>query len=650
MVDAPELKKIQKNTVQDLPDAVKEGTGLSMFYVSQRGYNLPPWGTRERERSLRLFYRNEYNWMGQSAFAGLIKKVKSASWEISGKKRVRQFQDVLRQAHFGAGWGDFLSRVILDYLRQDCGAYIELIAPGNPMKPPTGPVVGIAHLDSLRCYPTGDPAYPVIYYSRKGKMHLMHRSRVAHLVDMPDGDESRPGYGMCALSRAISIVNQQIHANRYIEAKLDDKPPPGYMVASNITSGHRQQAFEQFRQEQSNDERPFWGRTVWLYGVDPAQPVKLEQVAFQQAPEGWSYKEYTELHVNAWAFALGVDVQELWQLTGGSLGSGQQSQILHAKSQGKTFGDLLTSLERVLNDVLPESLEFAFKRHDPYEAQERADTAGKWSTFTSAVKEESTPDERRRILANMVEAFKDAVTDENGEIVRLTDIDTQPEGEETAEDDTPLPEAQSNPAPATDEDQAAGDEKAIQSTRLDFETEFEDILTEARAKTIDRRRFGILLRSIVRKYGREAYRDGLVEGGIEDGEITADDEPRITALTAEASGYISGLADEVYKEGGVSDGQAVMRPAMWYNKSISPFFDAGRLAADRNGYYIWNLGATEEHCTDCLYYDTQIHRLRDWSKRDLIPPTDKTECKGFQCKCNIKKTDGKARGKFRRAA
>lgn len=640
MTDIP-LLKLENQSVQDLPDARKGDDGGSFWYGwSQRGDNLPAWGTRERERWLRGYYRQEYNWMGQSAFGGLIKKVKSAPWEIKGKRRVSYFQEVLRQADFGRGWGSLISKVLLDYLRQDGGGFIEIIAPGNPMKAPTAPVTGLAPLDSLRCLPTGDPEYPVVYYSRKGALHLMHRTRVIQLVDMPDGDEAQPGYGLSALSRAISVVVQQIHMGRYITQQLDDKPMPGFMVASGTTKANIEQAFNQFKMEQQRDELPPWGRTLWLASVDPTSPLTINQVPFAQSPPGWSYKEYTELHINAWALALGVDVQELWQLTGGNIGSGQQSQVLHAKSQGKVFGDILTTLERSINDVLPESLEFAFKRHDPYESQERAQTAQSWAGFTSTVGDNMTPDEKRRLLANMVEAVNDAITDERGEIVRLDDVNDEPE--QIVNDATPqnasATDSAAPTATATDEKNA---EKAIQSTRIDFELAFEDLL--AARKDLSERSIATRLRGLLRQYGYFAYQDGLEDGGVKDGALDGDDNAEFAAILASQNGYVSKFAKAA---AALSDTQAALKPVMWW-KSIELFYDAGRRSADRNGYYEWALGTTEEHCADCLRLNGQIHRMKDWVRKEWTPKSSKLECHGYLCDCKLVKREGvRASGKF----
>ena len=752
MTDIP-LAQLERQSVQDVPDARNGETGDGFWYGTySRGDYLPQWGTRERERYLRTYYRHEFNWMGQSAFGGLIKKVKSAPWEIKGKRRVTYFQQVLREADFGRGWGSLLSKVLLDYLRQDAGGFIEVIAPGNPLKAPTGPVTGLAPLDSYRCLPTGDPEYPVIYYSRKGQLHLMHRTRVIQIVDMPDGDESRPGYGLCALSRAISIVAQQIYMGRYITAQLDDKPKPGIMVASNMTRAQVMQAFDEFKAESQRDELPAWGNAVIVASTDPTAPAKIDYLTFSQPPNGWSYKEYNDLHVNAWALALGVDVQELWQLSGGNIGSGQQSQILHAKSQGKAYGDILTSLERVLNDVLPETLEFEFKRHDPYEAQERAATAQMWAGFTQAVGDNMTADEKRRLLANMVEAAKDAITDENGEIVRMDDVSDEPPEEQTAGDTTPQDTSTPDPAAAA-ERQVVGDinkssttarapnappniaatpqpaqpnpvpqqvttggkpsadeiikmlraglitigqaqeqlgqpvdplfadmymkdgvpvpkevltrlyetafgrgvdtfsnalaappsseTKAIQATRIDFELAFEDLL--AARKELSERSMAARLRALLRQHGYFAFQDGLEDGGVKDGVLDDEDEAEFARILASQNTYVNNFAKDA---AALSDAQAAVKPEMWW-KSVELFYDAGRRSADRNGMYEWVLGATEEHCADCTRLNGQIHRMKDWVRKQWTPKSDRLECGGYFCDCRlVKRENVRAQGKF----
>ena len=188
--------------------------------------------------------------------------------------------------------------------------------------------------------------------------------------------------------------------------------------------------------------------------------------------------------------------------------------------------------------------------------------------------------------------------------------------------------------------------KAIQATRIDFEDTLEDTINGALAGDIDRRRFGVIVRALIERYGRMAYIDGLVDGGVAGAELDDDDTSEIRQMAQDQSAYVTNFADEVYQEG-ITPAQVAGRPAMWFNKSIMPFYEAGKLSADRNGYYEWVYGDTE-HCPDCLALNGQIHRLRDYHKSGWLPQADKLACKGFNCKCNLVRVeDGRrASGRF----
>lgn len=657
MSAAPELSALLRATVQDIPDA-KAGGGVSVFsWGALRGALLPAPGSRDRERALLAYYNHDYSTLIQGAFSGIGKRIASTPWEISGPPRAtKRFQDVFRQSDLLGGWGVFIEKVVLDFLRYDGGAYVEVIAAGNPMKAPTGPVLGLAVLDSLHCYPTGDPEYPVVYTNAKGTMHLLHRTRMLHFVDMPDSNLNTRGYGKSALSRAIAIAARQIMMGRYIEQSLDENPPPGFALLSGITRQKFNEAFQAYRTEQSGDMRPEWGRIAWLVGLQPENPVSLEFVPFSKPPELFDRVTYTETDINELALAIGVDKQELWELGSGDMGSGAQSEVLHAKSQGRMIGAIYAMLERAFNDVLPDTCEFAFKVQDPYEVQERAQTAQMWAGVVQMLGDKLTPDEARFVLANQVEAIKDAISDASGEIARLNDID--PKGEPqppeiTASDNTPLQDAVTPLGAGPDT--VAGDNtplpdaaKAIAATRLDFETDFEALLGEARGGSVDRKRFPLLMRSIIRRQALKAYSDGLIDGGVTDGQLDDEDQAKFTSLYADASNYVRDFWKSLYDGDGISEAQAAQRPAMWWNKSILPQYEAGRMSADKNGMYEFAGDDGAESCSTCLRLKGQRHRLRDWSRKELVPGVNTTnfECGGWQCKHKLIRTTERARGKF----
>jgi hypothetical protein len=647
MVAADNLSKVRRYTVDD-PNDANTGARADFWMVSQaRGVILPAWGTRDRERWLRAYSRHEYNWLGQISYNAMIAKVAATPWEISGKRGVSHFQDVLREAQFGAGWTDFISAGLWDYFTQDIGMFIEVIGPGNPMRAMTGAAVGVRVLDPLRCVPTGDPEYPVRYYSQHdSEIHLMHHTRVRQMVSMPSSDSLHPGTGHSALSRAIAIVQRQISMNRFIEARLDDKPSPG-IIAMNIPKQQWEQLLAEYRKQQSADETPEWGRNLFVTSNNPDKDVNIEQVTFSQAPEGWSFAEYMGIDVNAWAGAMGMDAQEIWPLSSGSMGSGMQSEVLHQKSEAKGYGLVLTLIERNFNTILPENLEFKFKRHDPHASLQEAQTAQAWAGFTTSVGASATEDEKRVLLANKVEAFADAVTDANGTVTRLNDqtdpvVDTRTDL--TLDDQNAQQQGAGNDPDAQTVDDQKAREKAIQATRLDFEDGLEDLIADARAKDITRNAFSRRLRALIGTAARKAYIDGLNDGGVQTDSLDDDEQLRFVQMLGGQSGYVTDFARTLY-DTGLSDAQAAGKPAMWFNKTIEPFYDEGLFSANRNAMYEFVMGNTE-HCKTCLRLSGQRHRLKEWRKRNLMPKSSLLECKGYNCACRLVRTSEGAKGRF----
>ena len=642
------LAKLERESVQTLPqvDTKSGASGASFWgFFEQRGSILPAWGTRERERWLRWYDRNEYNTLWQGASSGLIKKIKATPYELKGGRNLtHKFDSILREAQFGAGWSVFLSLVLRDYLRFDGGAYVEVIAPGNPLKPPTGAVTGIAHLDAYRCLPTGDPEYPVVYYDRKGGLHVMHHTRILHLIDLPDGDQEHPGYGLCSLSRAIAVVNRQLLISQYIASNLDDKPSPGVVIANNINAAERDTIFAAFRQEQSTDLPPEWGRVAWVFNMNPNLAAKLENFSFSRPPEKFDYPVYVNLDVNELALAIGIDKQELWELSGAT-GTAGQSIIQAEKSEGKAPGEIRATLEREINSkLLPESLEFQWKVRDGRAAQQEATTAQIWAGVATQLEPLIGKQRAAEILANQVEAVADALFDENGAMVRLDDQDERPA------DAAPLELTVDDAEPAGAETPTSATPmqpqlvKDFDATRASFISDFKDLVSAGLADDVSRRRAGTVLRAQISRLGRTAYDDGLKAGGVDDG-LSDDDLAVATLLIAEASGYVTPFLNEVYQQG-LTDAEIDARADAWANKTLTPFYQQGLASADANGLYEWVLGETDKHCASCQKMSGQKHRLKEYMAKDIKPQSSVLNCGGYHCACSLVKTTGRAIGRW----
>ena len=660
-----QIERAIAQSVQSAPSVTKDGLSAAGFGTSTyRTAFLPPYGSRARELALRELYRADEMNLVRGAFTGVAKGIASLGWEIQGDDSidplyqdmarsqgwrlhnstgVEYFQEVLRQANFGAGWGTLMTQSFNDFLRYDAGAYTEVIASGVSTDRPTGPIMGIAHLDPLRCYPTGDPLYPAVYYDRWGKMHVLHHSRVMRMIDMDDGDEMHPGYGDCALSRAVSLAIQEIWITRYITARLDDKPAPGVDIYGGISRGEWEAEQKRYRAQQSTDARPVFGQRLSYFTMDMEHLPRIDSHDFQSSPEKFDYRVYTDINVDRLALVLGVDRQELMQLMGGNIGSKGQSVILDQKSRGKTIGLFLQETERKFNDLLPEGYTFGFKPRDNQEAAAEAEKARLW---TGVAKDAPlSADEKRTLLSNQVEAVRDAITN----TPRGNDVDQPVIAQDNTAGAAPIaPTSEPTPSP-TAPVHAASEQKEYSTTQAQFVQEVRNLLVSATSPNVyirpDRRGFGVTMRSLLKRHGLQAYKDGLASGGVTVDTLDGDDEAAYMRVFMEQSGYINGLADDVYTKKTVTPANATDRAFLW-GKSLQAFDDAGLMSADRNGMYKWVRGLTSDSCPTCLRMNGQVHRLKTYKARGIMPRSSRLACKGFQCHCQFERTTERARGRF----
>jgi hypothetical protein len=637
-------------TVQQLPDVAKEKAPWNRMILgtNYRGPLLPERGSRDRERALYEYYWNDYNTAFRSAIAGLIKRVQSTPWELTGPDDyVEYFQFVLQQADFGRGWETFIAKLVTDYSRYDGGGFIELIGGGEPLQPLYGPVTGLSVLDSRRCLPTGDPAYPALYYDIYGAMHILHHTRVVRFVDMLDPSEYAYGYGDCALSRSISAVVRDIFMNRYIEQRLDDNPPAGIMLFRNVNEKQFIAAQEQLKQ-QKNTDTGGWGDILRFYGLQPDFPVEVESIPFQFPPEKFDLQTYKQINMRELALGIGLDIQDIWELTSGNLGTATQSEILHQKSKGKALGRILKGLERVINLTLPPSVEFEFQYRDPDEDVQIAqkDTIVIQNATMALQAGGITKEEYRQYLANNVESIREVATDQSGEIIRLDDQDVKAPG-------------QLQPAKAPE--RATGEpteESTSGATRMDTETKeynatvnsfkdsFRRILDSAAVFPTGQFSIEMALRGQLQQAGEQIWLDGLQDGGIENPRIDNEATVAISAWRAQQNQFITQFAKRV-AEGTLTAQQGERRAELWVNKSLRNLYHLALGAADNAMMYLWVMNPIKEHCDTCRRMNGQIHSMKEYLKTGIVPQSESLDCNGYQCGCQLVKVPGqKARGRI----
>jgi hypothetical protein len=351
-------------------------------------------------------------------------------------------------------------------------------------------------------------------------------------------------------------------------------------------------------------------------------PPGIEHFTFATAPDSFDFEKFTVIDVRMIALGIGLDIQDIWELSGAGIGTGTQSQIMAQKSRGKAYGRILKSLERMINRALPEEVEFAFQYKDPQEDLEEAEKAGAWvATINSAGDGGILNEEEKRVAAaNQIPAVRDVITDEAGQIKRLPDDDPKP--------------------PAIQED-TQGTEDVVSKAFDDISTIFSDGFAEfvRNSQDLGRGTLRAAMRNELNEQGTIAYNQGLRDGG-EDPEtadaITKADRRRTVAeWVAEQNPYVNKFVDDVLA--GIDDAELVRRSELWANKSLRAIYYAGLADAAGDQLRMWVYDPEKEHCDTCLMLNGQIHPIREFMAQGYYPGSSALACGGFFCGCKWEK-------------
>jgi hypothetical protein len=148
------------------------------------------------------------------------------------------------------------------------------------------------------------------------------------------------------------------------------------------------------------------------------------------------------------------------------------------------------------------------------------------------------------------------------------------------------------------------------------------------------------------KLADELYRDVLPQRDVVFAMYERADLARQRGDEAEAQRFMQ-LAETNFA--GFRDLQRkfIDRVGMWVNKGLARVFEMGKLAGDANQMMEWVLGKTEQHCRTCFTANGQRHRAKDWQRAGI--KTDRLECGGFYCDCQLVPVSGeRARGRLDR--
>lgn len=341
------------------------GGGAFTLYIASVADSILPWGQNVyiRDRALREF------WPTESVLAGALFGVAAShaafSWRLKGpKSTVHAVQTMLHSANFGKGWMNYITKISLDLLTQDNGAFTEIIRTANS---PSAPVLGIAHLDSAQCIRTGNPHFPVIYRdSQTGQLHKLAWYQVFSLEEMPSPIEKMYDIQYCAVTRILRAAQ----ILRDIAIYKGEKVSGRFQRAIHIVGGPAKQEIKDAMKLDENEADNkgmirFLMPTI-IASLDPTKPVSHVEIPLASLPDGFDLDKEMKWYIAQVALGLGLDYQDLAPLPSGGLGSSNQSEMLHLKSRGKGPALFMKLIETKFNycGVIPKNVQMAYEQED----------------------------------------------------------------------------------------------------------------------------------------------------------------------------------------------------------------------------------------------------------------------------------------------
>lgn len=338
----------------------------------QGANGLPRYGSRARDQILADSTLIENMWAAAVGLA--ISKQAAIGWTVEDDAqsdiRIKRAQDLLLA--FDGGYVAGLSRHLRDYLLTNNGAFVEIVRASNARG---SRVLGLMHLDSLRCWRTADPAYPVLYQSRYGELHRLPAENVIALADLPSARADAYGYGQCAADRAWSTIMQRAAVETYVREKVTGTRNLALHFITNVNADRLREALNATEADQAQRGFVLYrGSTIVpMLGGGGGETPTLITIPLAEIPDGFDIDLARHAANQLYANALGIPVQDIEPLSGQGLGTGTQTVILAEAAQGHGLAAWRRAWQQaVTHRVLPASTTFAFAGNDIRDRQARA--------------------------------------------------------------------------------------------------------------------------------------------------------------------------------------------------------------------------------------------------------------------------------------
>ena len=336
--------------------------------------SLPIHGSRDRDRILAATLDLEDMWA--SAVNKAVTKIAVRGYEVSDN------DDSTRRTEFGknlvvnldgsAAYRSGMAKVVQDFLLTDNGWFVEVKRVSDS---PKAKVEALYHLDSFRCYRTGNLEYPVVYLSWDGIFHKLRRDQVIFGSDMPSPRSRMWNKGRCAASRAFQTIVKLSAMDVYFTEKITGSRALALHFIMGLSPKQLTDAMETSEAEKIRKGHVVYKGAVMIpiHGDQPGG-IQIASIDLASVPDGFDVEQVQKDGYRKYALAIGLNPDELVERAAG-LNSGASAQV--AENAAEEAGGLpyfVKDFEDKINYlVMPEPTIFQVTTNDTRDKKAKAD-------------------------------------------------------------------------------------------------------------------------------------------------------------------------------------------------------------------------------------------------------------------------------------
>lgn len=275
--------------------------------------------------------------------------------------------------NFDGNYVHGVSRHLHDYLTTDNGAFVEVVRASSAAG---SRILGLMHLDSLRCWRTGDPNKPVVYCDLRGAYHVLDADDVLLFADMPSPRVELRGVGMCAASRAFEAILKLTAIETYFREKVSGSRNLAIHIVTGLNTQQLSEALADTRDEQERKGYVLYRGSTILGTINPTSAPAVVTIPLAEVPDGFDVETERDAALLIYANAIGIALQELKPLSGQGLGTGTQSVILDEAAEGRGIAAWRRDwTHQISHRVLPKATTFYLALNDIRDKKAQAEVA-----------------------------------------------------------------------------------------------------------------------------------------------------------------------------------------------------------------------------------------------------------------------------------